>query len=470
MLRTSNPPFRFADRPMPEDLTEGSVLQRVIALAWPTAVAMSMQTGFNIADAYFVGQIGPQSIAAVSMVFPVVFLMFALGAGVGVGTTSVIARSLGRRDREHAEEAARQSFILFALVAALITVTGLLLQRPLFHLMGADDALVEHTVGYSTWIFAGSTFMFFFFSGASILRGEGDMKTPMVGIGLSVVLNVVLDPLLIFGPGPFPEFGLPGAAIATVISRAVGCVFLIGYLFRGDVHVRVRLRGLAPRGRVIWQILQVGLPTGARQVLLSVGFMALIRIVARFGSDAVAAYGLGVRLNQVAILPCLGIATAVITLVGQNVGAGKTDRASETTWKASLCAMVAMEAIGVTFFLFPRFLMGIFTDDAQVIRYGSSLLRIVSLTHMFTGLGIVIAAAFQGAGRALPALALTLLRLLIIAVPLALLLSHFYGVRGVWMAIAAAAVLSGIASAAWFRAGTWRPDRRDLHQERQGIS
>lgn len=441
---------------MKRDLTTGSVTRRVLSLSWPTAVAMSLQVGFNIGDAYFVGKIGPDAIAAVSMVFPVIFMMFALGAGIGVGTTSLVARSLGKRDGRTAADAAEQSFLLLGIITFCVTGGGLLLQDPIFRAMGAGADLLHLIFSYSTWIFAGSFFIFLFTAGAAILRGEGDMKTPMVGMGLSVILNLVLDPLLIFGVWVFPELGLSGAAVATVASRAVGCLIVLGYLFLGHSAVKLRFRNFRPHSGVIWRILRVGVPTSANQMMIAVGFMFLIRIVSGFGSDAVASYGLAIRLNQIAILPCLAVSTAVITLVGQNVGAGKLDRAASTAWRATGLAMLLMESVGVAFFVVPDFWMDIFTEDAAVIAHGASFLRITSLTLMFIGVGIVLGGAFQGAGRGLPALAVTTLRSLGLAVPGAWLLSRFFGLQGVWVAIAGATVISGAVSALWFRAGTWR--------------
>jgi putative MATE family efflux protein len=306
------------------------------------------------------------------------------------------------------------------------------------------------------WIFPGSIFLFLATAAGSILRAEGDMRTPMRVMIVSVLLNAVLDPLLIFGIGFFPRLEVTGAAVATFVSRAVGCGLMITYLIKGDTSVRVRLKGFAYDGSIVRSILGVGFPASANHLIMSASGMCFIRILSAFGTAAVAAYGLVGRLNGIVILPCLGIATAVITIIGQNVGARKLDRAEATAWTSVLYAMLVMEGVGIAFFIWPRILMRMFTADAEVIAHGAWFLRIMSLTYMFIGVSIIMSSAFQGAGKGLPALAMTMLRLVVLAVPAAYLLSRWLGVTGVWIAMAGSSVIAGVVSAIWFRSGTWR--------------
>ena len=441
---------------MRRDLTSGSISGNILSLAWPTAVAMLLQTAFNVVDAIFLGRISAGAIAAVTIVFPAVFLMFAFSAGIGVGTTSLIARCLGSHREKTAHSAASHAFVLAAAMSLFFCWAGLTFQKSLFPRIGADAGTLPLVLQYSTWIFGGSVFLFFGTAAASILRAEGDMRTPMRVMVISVLLNAVLDPLLIFGIGFFPRLEVTGAGIATFIARAVGCVLLLACVFGGRTSVKVRFRGIAYDGAIVRSILRVGVPTSANQVIMSLSFMFFNTILGAFGTDAIAAYGLVIRLNQIVILPCLGIATAVITIVGQNVGARKFDRAESTAWRAALYAIVIMEAVGVMFFLMPRPFMRVFTAEGQVIAYGVSCLRIVSLTYMFIGVSIIMGSAFQGAGKGLPALVITALRLLILAVPGAYALSRPFGLNGVWMAMAASTVIASIVSAIWFKSGTWK--------------
>jgi putative MATE family efflux protein len=441
---------------MRADLTQGSVLKMLFRLSWPVALAMSLQTAFNVVDAYFVGKIGPDALAAVTMVFPVVFIMFALAVGIGVGSTSLIARSLGHRDLPAAGRAAGQSMLMFAGISVGVVGAGLVFQRDVFALLGASEELLPQVLSYSTWIFAGSPALFAFIAVESILRGQGDMRTPMRAMMVAVALNAVMDPILIFGIGPFPRLEVAGAAIATVFSRMVGVIVLMFWMFRDESRIKARRADFLPDLPVVRDIATVGAPTSANQVMLACGFMFLVRIVAGFDEKAVAAYGLAIRLNQMAILPCLGIGAAVVTLVGQNVGAGKVARAARTAWTAVLCAMIIMESIGLLFVLAPEFYMSIFTQDPTVISVGVGFLRIVPPFYMFIGLSIVLASAFQGSGKGFPALAITTLRVIVLTVPSAYILSARLGLIGIWVAIAGSTVIAGLVSAVWFASGTWR--------------
>jgi putative MATE family efflux protein len=373
-----------------------------------------------------------------------------------VGTASLIARRLGSSQQGRANSAAGHAFVLAAAGGAAFLLLALGFRRELFGLLGASPTVMPLVMDYGTWIFAGSPFMFFGAAAASILRGQGDMKTPMFVMVVAVLLNVALDPVLIFGIGPFPRLEVAGAGLATFASRSLGAVLMGAYVLGGRSLVRAHFRRVRFRPAIVAGILRVGVPSAANHIIMSVGFAWLIRIIARFGKEAVAAYGLAIRLNRIAILPCLGIATAVVTLVGHNVGAGRLDRAEATAWKAAAFAMVAMESIGVLLFLLPGPFMRVFTTDREVIAHGVRCLRVISLTYMFIGLSIIMAASFQGAGRGLPALAISALRLIALAVPAAYVLSALVGLQGVWFAIAGSSVLAGLLSAAWFAAGTWR--------------
>jgi putative MATE family efflux protein len=435
---------------MARDLTSGSLARHVLHLAWPTAAAMGLRTAYNLVDAVFVGRIGPGAIAAVSLVFPVAMVLFALAGGLGIGTTSLVAQALGRRDFRLAGLGAAHSFLLCAVTGGVVTAAGLALERTIFTGLGAGPGVLPMVRSYGTWILAGAPFVFMSVAAGSILRAEGDMKTPMATMIAAVCLNAVLDPLLIFGLGPFPRLEVAGAAIATFSSQGAGCVLLLAYVLSGRPTVKLSAAAFRVDGGVIARILVVGIPTSVNQLVMSLGFMGLLRIVGRFGTEALAAYGLVMRLNEVVVLPCLGIAAAVITIVGQNVGAGRIDRARSAAWKAAAFAMVVMEAVGVVFYLLPGAFLGAFTGDGAVLHAGTGCLRAVSPVYMFIGLGIVMGAAFQGSGRGIPALVVTALRLIVVAIPGALLLSRIAGLDGVWLAIAGSNVVSGLASAVWF--------------------
>ncbi len=435
---------------MARDLTTGSLARHVLRLAWPTAAAMGLRTAFNLVDAVFVGRIGPGAIAAVSLVFPVAMVLYALAGGLGIGTTTLVAQTLGRRDLRLAGLGAGHAFLLCAVTGGVVTAAGVALRGPIFASLGAEPDVLPMVRSYGTWILAAGPFVFMSAAAGSILRAEGDMKTPMATMIAAVCLNAVLDPLLIFGLGPFPRLEVAGAAVATFCSQGAGCLLLLAYVLSGRPTVKLSAAAFRVDGGVIARILVVGIPASANQLIMSLGFMGLLKIVGRFGTEALAAYGLAMRLNEVVVLPCLGVATAVVTIVGQNVGAGRPDRARSTAWKAAAFAMAVMEAVGVVFYLLPGVFLGAFTSDPGVVYAGTGCLRAVSPVYMFIGLGIVMGAAFQGSGRAVPALVVTALRLIVVAIPGALLLSRIAGLEGVWLAIAGSNVVSGVVSALWF--------------------
>jgi putative MATE family efflux protein len=305
--------------------------------------------------------------------------------------------------------------------------------------------------------------MFVGLTAISVLRGLGDMKTPMIGMVSATILNIILDPLLIFGIGPFPELGIDGAALATVISRLFAVIIMMYFIFSSKTKISIKPRYFKFKKFFVKEILRVGIPSSVNQSLMSFGIMVITRIVAYFGPIAIAAYGIGFRLESLVILPVLGIMTAVITIVGQNVGANKFDRAEKTVWAASKLSFVFVFFIALLLFLFPKLWLSIFTNDPLLIQYGVDFLRIMGPAYLFVSVAIIIAGAFQGAGFATPALVMTTIRLFIFAIPLALLFAFTlgFGLKGVWIGAALSTVLSTIISVIWFKLGTWKKNKLD---------
>jgi len=442
------------------DLTNGSIMRNVLALSWPTMIAMLLQVGFNVVDTIFVGRLGAEAIAAVSVVFPVVFLMFAIGGGLGIGTTSLIARYIGAGRVAEADNAAEHSLIIGIILSIIFTVLGLLFADKLFILMGATPEVILLATKYSRWIFGFSLFMFIGLTAISILRGLGDMKTPMIGMVFATILNIILDPLLIFGIGPFPRLGIDGAAIATVISRFFAVIIMMGFIFSPITKVNIKPRHFKFKKFFIKEILRVGIPSSINQSMMSFAIMIITRIVAFFGPIAIAAYGIAFRVESVVILPVLGMATAVITIVGHNVGANKFSRAEKTVWATSKISVIFVLPVAVLLFIFPNIVYNIFSNDPILIQYGINLLRILTPAYVFAAVSIIIASAFQGAGHATPALVMTALRLFIFSIPLALLFAFAlgFGLNGVWIGAALATFFTSIISVIWFKLGTWKKD------------
>jgi putative MATE family efflux protein len=444
------------------DFTNGSVTKNILHLAWPMMVAFTLHVAFNLVDTFFIGRYSALALASISITFPVIFLIIALASGTGVGVTSLIARLMGGKRIDKAKEVAKHGLVLAFFMWIFFVVTGLLFAKPLFRFLGAEGEMLSMSLKYAYTIFIGSFFLFFAFISNSILRGEGDTKTPMKIMVLATFVNIILDPFLIFGLWIFPELGIFGAALATVIARSISAIVVVGYLFKGNPLLKLDFKMPKLDFGIIKEIFHVGIPASLSQSVMSLGMFFMMKIVSFFGPYAIAAYGLIGRLDSVAILPALGIGTAIITIVGQNVGARKYDRAERTTWRAALLAALFMELVGIIFFVAPEFWISIFNKHPDIITFGASYLRIVALTYGFIGIGIVIASAFQGAGKGYPSLMLTIIRLFVLNIPLALIFAFVkgLGLDGVWFGIMASIILSSIAGIIWFKLGTWKKGKR----------
>ncbi|MFH1835765.1 MAG: MATE family efflux transporter [Methanobacteriota archaeon] len=444
---------------MAKDLTEGSVLLTILSTSWPMVVAFTLQSAFNIVDAYFVGKISADALAAVSVSFPVVFLIIALATGLGVGSTSLIARCFGAKNYVKAGEVAEHALVLAIALSIFFMVGGIASTSFLFSLMGVTEVVNDLALDYIHIILLGSPIFFLAMVGNSIIRGEGEMKFPMYGMGAAAILNIILDPICIFTLG----WGVKGAAIATIAARAFGMLIIFAYFFMDKTWLKIKLHKFSFNLEYVKGIFSVGVPSSISNLSMSIGMFLLTIIVAGFGTEALAAFGIGFRLDSLAILPALGVSISVVSLVGQNVGAGQFKRAEEMTYKAGLFATACMALLGLFFMIFSRQIIMLFNNDPLVVSYGSSFLRIVPISYFFVGLSIVISGAFLGSGHALPSLALTIIRVIIFNIPLAYLLSRTMGIQGIWYGILFSSLIAFIVAVAWFRRGRWKTQKKQLN-------
>jgi len=415
-------------------------------------IAFILQSAFNLVDAYFVGKISAEALAAVSVSFPLVFLIISLASGVGVGTASLIARTVGEKNLEKAGQVAEHALMIASAMAIFFTIAGILSAGILFDMMGIPSSVKELALDYVNIILLGSTVMFLGIVGNSIIRGEGEMLFPMMVMAFSAILNMFLDPVFIFDLG----LGVRGAALATVATRSLGLLILAGYFIQERTWVRLKFARFRFKMDYVRGIFSVGIPQSLSNFSMSVGMFLLTIIVAGFGTEALAAFGIGFRLDSLALLPGLGVSIAVVSLVGQNVGAKQYKRAEEMTLKAGLMAIAFMTVIGLVFFVFSEPIVAVFNNDPLVVAYGSSFLRIIPLSYLLLGLSMTISGAFMGSGHAMPSLAITVLRVIFLSVPLAYLLSRQLGIEGVWLGIMLSSVIASIIAIVWFRKGTWK--------------
>lgn len=445
---------------MGKDLTEGGILRTIIATSWPMMVAFGLHSAFNIVDAYFVGKISAVALAAVSVSFPIIFLFVSLATGVGVGTTSLVARYIGSKKVAAAGEVAEHAIIMSFIVALALAAAGIIFSPLLFDVMGVAPDVKALALDYIYIVLLGAPFLFMAMVGNSVIRGEGEMKVPMYVMASASILNIILDPIFIFTL----NMGVKGAALATIFARFISVAIIIAYFMSEKTWIKLKFREFRFIVEHVKGILAVGLPSSLSNLSMSAGMFFWTVLVAGFGTEAVAAFGIGFRLDSIALLPAIGISSAVVSLVGQNVGAKKYERAEELTIKAGIMATVFMTVIGVVFYFFPETIISIFNEDALVVSYGVSFLKIIPLSYLYVGVAITISGAFLGSGHAVPSLILNVLRSIILSVPLAFLLSQYMGIAGVWWGITLSSLATTILAILWFKTGSWKLSRSNVKE------
>ncbi|GGL70852.1 MATE family efflux transporter [Halocalculus aciditolerans] len=449
------------------ELTEGSLLKPTLRLAWPLVVVQLLQVAYNLADTLWLGAYSPDAVGALSLAFPVVFLLISIGGGFTAAGSILVAQYTGAdRDRD-AGVVAGQTLWFVTLLAVVIAVLGHFLAGPALSLLPADPAtkarVIPLAIEYMRTYFIGVPFIFGFFIFTSLLRGYGDTRTPMYVMLLTVFLNVVLDPLLIFGWGGFPELGVEGAALATVVSRVVAATVGLAVLFGTTRGPTVGLADLTPDVPVVRNIVRIGTPSAIEQSASSLAMVVLTAMVASFPPAVVAAYGVGNRLSSLVFLPALGLGQATNTVVGQNLGAKKPERAEQAVKITGGIVTATMLAVGVVAALFPHVIVAPFvTADvagaAATLGHAADYLRVMSVMFVFTGLLQVVLGAFRGAGDTRTSMLLSLLSLWVVRVPATYVLAFAldWGANGLWWAVAVGDILGCLVAALWFTRGTWK--------------
>ena len=409
-----------------------------------------MQGLFNIIDTFWVGRgLGPAALAGVSTAGFTVWLLLSMAELAAVGLTAVASRRHGERKPDEAAIAVYRAFWLALGLAIVLGLAGLLALSPLFVLMATPSEVTVQGSAYLAVYLAGAPIVFSYFVMEAAFRAAGDTRTPLVLLAVSLGLNTVLDPLLILGIGPFPRMGIQGAALATLLTRAAGCY--IGYRWLAR---RGLIRRAAPLPGPILKMAWIGLPVAAGGALFSFVYVVLTRFTSQFGTAALAALGVGHKVESLSYMACIGFGLAAATAVGQNLGAGSRERAVASGNVATTYGVVLTGTVGIAFFLVPELLMSVFTADSAVIAAGTSYLRIVAAAQIFMALEIVLMMAMEGAGYSLvpwiPGSILTVLRL-----PLAPILSRPLGLAGIWWTISSTAIARGLAVVWIWRRGRW---------------
>lgn len=438
------------------DLTEGGILRNIWHISLPIMVGSMLQNTFNIVDMIFVGKLGPAAIAAVGMSGVIMGILYVAIFGIYMGTTAMVARFIGAKEKTKAENVAMQSVILGLFCYVVISMVGYTLAGPMLKGLGASDEVLIHGVKYIRVMFVGSIMMILSFILGSALRAAGDALTPMVILAISTVLNICLDPLLIFGLWGLPELGVAGSAVATVIARAIG-VFILLWLFLNDkAIIRLRIANAKIDLPLMGRIMRIGVFASIQGILRNVSGLILTRIVATYGTFAVAAYVIGMRLQFIVLMPGFGLATAVATLVGQNLGAKKPERAARTAWITVGIGAGIMAFMGLIYIIFARDIISIFNDHPEVLKTGVVYLRILASTFGIIAFGIILGRALNGAGDTVSPMIITAIGLLGFRIGLSLILTQSLGLMGIWIGIASSSVIQGLMVTAWFSMGRWK--------------
>jgi len=401
--------------PRTRRMLEGPIAPTLLALAAPNVVMLVAQVAISVLEAYFVGWLGADALAGVSVTFPLVMLMQTMSAGgMGGGVASAIGRALGAGRAAEASRLVAHAIVIALTMACAFTTLVLAGGPAIYGAMGARAGALDAALAYSNVIFAGAAAVWLFNTLASVVRGTGNMLLP-AGVVLGASPILMLSPALIFGWGPFPALGVTGAAVAVVAYYGAGTLVFLAYLAAGRSVVRLGLRTVRLERRLFRDILRVGAPSLVNNVQTNLTVVLLTALVGSFGTFALAGYGVGVRLEYLQIPLVFGFGSALVTMVGTNIGAGRSARARRVAWTGAALAAGVTEAIGLTAALFPSQWLGLFSAEPEVLRIGATYLRIVGPAYGFFGLGLALYFASQGAGRLLWPLVAGLSRLVVAA-------------------------------------------------------
>ena len=441
-----------------KDFTTGSIDRAIFLLAVPMILEMVLESLFALVDIYFVNKVSPAAAATVGLTESSLTILYSIAWGLAMGATALIARRAGEKDFKNASSVAAQVVLIAAAFSVLVSVIGILFPREILAFMGADATLVEEHYGFTRMMLGSNIVIMLLFVNNGIFRGAGDASIAMRALILSNIINIILDPLLIMGYGPFPEMGLMGAAYATTIGRGCGVLYQFYHLFGGKDLIRLSASQFVADMKMIRHLL--GTSSGAMfQFLIgSCSWIFLAKLVAESGVEVTSGYITAIRICIFTILPAWGIANAAATLTGQNLGAGFPDRAEKSVWRSAFLAFCFFALVAVMFFFLGETFMRFFTANEVAVREGAKCLNILSLGYIFFAYGMVLTQAFNGAGDTRTPTYINLCIYWAFQIPLAYLIAKYWnmGSTGVYVAINCAETALAIVSIIIFRRGKWK--------------
>ncbi len=441
------------------DYTETNLTKGIFLLAWPAVLTMMLQMVVGLADTAMAGRLGPTALAAVGLGRQFMFFSFAIVGGLATGTTALIAQHFGRDEKEKAFALARQSLVAGSILSIFVSLLGVFFAEEFLRIMGAAPDVVKLGGQYIRIVFGGLITVFNLFLINAAFRGAGDTRTPMFILVLINTINIGVNYLLIFGVGPFPQLGAPGAAVGTVFSRSLGTIIGWGLFFSGRWRIKFSISdNFRPRIARIKQLFQVGSPAAIERMVRSTTQVIFVAIVTHLGTLSVAANQVALRAESFSYMPGFGMAIAATTLVGQNIGADLEARAEKAGYRTAFIAMGFMTAMALAFFFFPRAFISLFTNDKEVIRLAVPCLRIVAISEPALALNLVLAGGMRGASDTRFPMYVTMAGNWLIRLPLAYALAYplGLGLTGAWIAMTADVVVRGFVMFLRFRSGKWK--------------
>lgn len=432
-------------------LTEGPVGRHLIDMTVPVLFGITMMMGQSLIDTWFVSLVGDRELAAYSFGFPVLMIVMSVAIGLGAGTSSVVARAIGADNHRRARRLSTDALILSFVATAVISAIGILTINPLFRLLGAPEDMLPMIWQFMTILYSGVPFMVVGMVGMASMRATGDTKLPSLLMVMAAVINVILDPILIFGVGPIPAFGLNGAAMAALIARGLiffGTLYLMRHRFDMVTFNRPDPKELIDSCKAV---LHVGIPAAGTNVIVPLGATIVTAMIARFGPDAVAGFGVASRIETMMLVMFYAMSSIIGPFVGQNLAAGEQDRILRSLWLCTVFCLGSGLAIAAVLALTSGILPGFFSDSEQVTSVTQQFLWIVPISYGSYGMVMVMNAAFNGMGRPMPGVWISTSRILVLYVPLAIVGMHFLDVTGIFIAYSVANIVTGIVSYLWAR-------------------
>lgn len=455
-----------------KDLTQGSMLRQIIAFSLPMLLGNLLQALYNTVDSIWVGNfLGKEALGAVSVSFPIIFVLISMVVGITTAATVLVAQYMGAKQVAMVKKTINNTFLLISVSGIVVSIIGIFLSKDILRLINTPEEIMSMASSYLNIYLAGLVFMFGYNTTSAILRGLGDSKTPLIFLAIATVLNIILDPFLILGIGPFPRMEVAGAALATTISISVSFFTSIWYLNKKGHLLSIDFKEFKFDKELTLKTINIGLPAGLQMSAVSVGILVVNSVINAFGVDTVASFGMASKLEQFTMMPSQSIAMATSAIAGQNIGAGKKENVKETVKWSTILAIIISVAITLIAQLNPRLLLGLFTDDQKLLTLGENNLRILSLSYIPYSMMFITNGMLRGAGDTLPTLIFSLTSLWLVRVPLAKYLSSLpqLGADGIWIAIVVSVTIGMLLSRIYYSTGLWKRKQIIEHSDHDSI-